>query len=249
MVNKITTVAVIGAGGATGFEVVKLLNQRASTKVVAIVRDPAKYTEKFANLSNVRVVAGDVSSPEKIPLSDVQKVVFTASASTYWRGPAEVDYQGVVNAIAASKENNVENFVLVTSRLVNPVNRWHPIRIILNNIRWGLMDNKFKGEEALRNSGLPSYTIVRPGTLIGGEGSSVYQKAGPDRLPNTDFIVFGGAEANLGRSHDILRTDVAAVIVCALFSKESKDKIIEVVARKAEEGEKAGVHDSIFSQI
>ena len=111
------------------------------------------------------------------------------------------------------------------------------------------MDNKFKGEEALRNSGLPSYTIVRPGTLIGGEGSSVYQKAGPDRLPNTDFIVFGGAEANLGRSHDILRTDVAAVIVCALFSKESKDKIIEVVARKAEEGEKAGVHDSIFSQI
>lgn len=24
--------------------------------------------------------------------------------------------------------------------------RWDPIRIILNNIRWGLMDNKFKGE-------------------------------------------------------------------------------------------------------
>jgi hypothetical protein len=24
-------------------------------------------------------------------------------------------------------------------------NRWHPIRLLLNNIRWGLMDAKFKG--------------------------------------------------------------------------------------------------------
>lgn len=38
----------------------------------------------------------------------------------------------------------------------------HPIRIILNNVRWGLMDAKFAGEELLRKSAVP-YTVVRPG--------------------------------------------------------------------------------------
>lgn len=31
----------------------------------------------------------------------------------------------------------------------SPHNRWHPIRIMLNNFRWSLMDYKFKGKRAL----------------------------------------------------------------------------------------------------
>jgi uncharacterized protein YbjT (DUF2867 family) len=42
--------------------------------------------------------------------------------------------------------------------------RFHPVRVLLNNIRWSLMDHKYAGEEALRNSGV-SYTVVRPGGL------------------------------------------------------------------------------------
>jgi uncharacterized protein YbjT (DUF2867 family) len=38
------------------------------------------------------------------------------------------------------------------------------VRVLLNNIRWSLMDNKFAGEQKLRESGLP-FTIVRPGGL------------------------------------------------------------------------------------
>ena len=38
------------------------------------------------------------------------------------------------------------------------------MRMFLNSIRWGLMDEKLKGEDALRASGAP-YTIVRPGGL------------------------------------------------------------------------------------
>ena len=113
------------------------------------------------------MVAGDVESVSTIPLEGVNKVVFAASAATYLAAK-KVDYQGVVNTIEAAKAANVDSFVLVSSRLVNPVNNWHPIRIILNNIKWGLMDCKFKGEEALRGAGLPSYTIVRPGGLVGG---------------------------------------------------------------------------------
>lgn len=55
--------------------------------------------------------------------------------------------------------------------------RFHPIRVLLNNIRWSLMDNKFKGEEALRSSGL-SYTIVKPGGLTNAPGGTVQLRAG-----------------------------------------------------------------------
>jgi uncharacterized protein YbjT (DUF2867 family) len=42
--------------------------------------------------------------------------------------------------------------------------RFHPVRILLNNIRWSLMDNKYASEQQLRQSGIP-FTIVRPGGL------------------------------------------------------------------------------------
>jgi hypothetical protein len=100
----------------------------------------------------------------------------------------------VVNTIEAAKAvGGVGRVVLVSSCLTTPKNRLHPLRILLNNVRWGLMDAKFKGEasssplfpaapgrssrvadpapsparageEALRASGLP-YTVVRPGGL------------------------------------------------------------------------------------
>ena len=38
------------------------------------------------------------------------------------------------------------------------------MRVLLNNVRYSLMDEKLKGEEALRASGMP-YTVVRPGGL------------------------------------------------------------------------------------
>jgi hypothetical protein len=47
---------------------------------------------------------------------------------------------------------------------VPALHRWHPIRILLNNIRYSLMDEKYLGEQALRASGVP-YTVVRPGGL------------------------------------------------------------------------------------
>ena len=42
------------------------------------------------------------------------------------------------------------------------MHRFNPIRLILNNIRWGLMDAKFRGENLLREGRVP-YTVIRPG--------------------------------------------------------------------------------------
>ena len=36
--------------------------------------------------------------------------------------------------------------------------------MILNSVRWGLMDAKFRGENLLRGNSIP-YTVVRPGGL------------------------------------------------------------------------------------
>ena len=54
--------------------------------------------------------------------------------------------QGIKSVAQAAAAN--QRVVLVSSALVTPKNRFSPIRIILNNIRWSLMDNKFKGAVA-----------------------------------------------------------------------------------------------------
>lgn len=41
--------------------------------------------------------------------------------------------------------------------------------MLLNNMRYGLMDEKLAGEALLRASGMP-YTVVRPGGLSNREG-------------------------------------------------------------------------------
>jgi uncharacterized protein YbjT (DUF2867 family) len=49
--------------------------------------------------------------------------------------------------------------------------------VLLNNIRWSLMDHKFAGEEALRSSGV-SYTIVKPGGLTNKPAGETEIRAG-----------------------------------------------------------------------
>jgi len=49
--------------------------------------------------------------------------------------------QGVRNVAQVAKEKGL-HVVLVSSALVTPKNRFSPIRLLLNNIRWGLMDAK-----------------------------------------------------------------------------------------------------------
>ena len=45
--------------------------------------------------------------------------------------------QGVKNVADAAKElGGIDRVVVVSSALVTPKNRFHPVRILLNNIRW-----------------------------------------------------------------------------------------------------------------
>jgi hypothetical protein len=138
-------------------------------QVRAVVRDPAKYAEKFPSDARLEVVKGDVTDAPSLAaaLAGAKGVIFAASGVGYWSAK-DVDYQGVVNTAAAAKAAGADRVVLVSSMLTHPSNRWHPVRILLNNIRYSLMDFKFKSEEALKDSGV-SWAVVRPGGLTTGE--------------------------------------------------------------------------------
>jgi len=227
-------IAVIGAGGATGLECVRLLASQG-VAVRCLVRDPKKYEGKFGS---AEVVAGSATDEASLRagLQGASGVVFAASASSYSGegGPYEVDYLGVEKAARAAAACGIEKFVLISSRLVHPQNRWNLIRGILNNIKYSLMDYKWEGEEALRKSGLAQYVVIRPGGLLGGEGGMARPT---DVQPRTQHLLFGAAEADLGSSRSIHRTDVAAVACEALKSSEAGRKTVELVARPREEGD------------
>lgn len=221
----------MGAGGPTGWETLQALLAQGKA-VRALVRSPGKYEGKFGK---AEVVKGDVTDEEslKAGFAGCQAVVFAASASKYKGdgGPYQVDNLGLQKTANAAKAAGVGKLVVVSSRLVNPVNKWHPIRIILNNVKYSLMDYKFEGEEYVRKAGLP-YTIVRPGGLAGGGDGSTRD---PGCEPGTQYIVAGQAEADLGKARSIHRADVAAVVCEAINSADADNKTIEVVARPREE--------------
>jgi uncharacterized protein YbjT (DUF2867 family) len=219
-------IAVVGAGGATGLECVRGF-QSSGTKVRAVVRNLEKYEGKFGTSE---VVKGDVTDEESLKeaFKGCTGVVFAASASKYCgkAGPRGVDYEGVEKTARAAAAAGVGRVVLVSSRLVNPKQRFHPIRAILNNIKYSLMDRKFLGEEALRKSGI-EYTIIRPGGLTGGEGD----KRGTTTQPGTEYVLAAVAEGDLGKARSIHRTDVASVVCEAMKSPDAVNKTIEIVAR------------------
>lgn len=226
---SVNVAVVLGAGGPTGLECVKRLLSATNAPVRAVVRDPAKYDATFKAAAaaagadadtRLQVVAGDVTDPQSLTgaLKDAAGVIFAASGKGFWSAKP-VDNEGVANVIAAAKEaGGVQHVVLVSSMLTDPANRLHPVRVLLNNIRWSLMDNKFASEQKLRQSGLP-YTIVRPGGLSNGPAGTTQLAAEVDAKK----------ESLMG---SISRADVAAVCVEALTNPAAKDKTLSVVGNK-----------------
>ncbi|KAI8476283.1 MAG: hypothetical protein J3K34DRAFT_401798 [Monoraphidium minutum] len=214
---------VLGAGGPTGAECVKRLLEVTRDPVRAVVRDPSKYAEAFPKDARLQVVAGDVTDKTSLTkaFEGAKGVIFAASGRGYWSANA-VDYEGVVNTAEAAKAaGSVGRVVLVSSMLSDPANRFHPVRVLLNNIRWSLMDYKFKGEEALKASGV-GWTVVRPGGLTTGErGKNVI-------VADKDVT----REVGMG---SIPRADVAAVCVAALASPAAVGAKFSVYCRKKPE--------------
>ncbi|GFR47453.1 hypothetical protein Agub_g9178, partial [Astrephomene gubernaculifera] len=217
---------VLGAAGRTGLECVKRLLEVSDLPTRAVVRDPSKMQGILEPSAKLQIAKGDVTDPASLQeaLRGARGVIFAVAGKGYW-SPAEVDFKGVANVAQASQQAGAERVVLVSSMMVTRKHWLHPIRLLLNNMRWGLMDNKLKGEEALRASGV-DYTIVRPGGLGSGPGGHASLVTGQG-----DSMSGGGL---------IQRADVAAVCVEALCNPAASRVTLEVLARKGAEGAPEG---------
>lgn len=236
------SIVVFGAGGPTGQETVRALAADADYKnatIVAAVRNPTKYMDVFAPLAaegkgaTVVPLAADVTDKASVEAAlkhagkTCKGVVFAASGTTYWSA-ASVDRDGVKNvAAAAAALPSKPRVVLVSSMLTHPDNRWHPIRLLLNNIRYNLMNEKYAGEEALRKGGPdgPDWCVIRPGGLV-------TAPAGSRGLVKADKDVT--KEVGTG---SLPRADVAAACVKALKDPRAKGHTFSIYAPRVKKGD------------
>lgn len=203
-------VLVAGATGRTGQHVVtELLAQ--GYRVRAFVRDVEAAQEKLE--ADIEYAQGDVRQRDSIDsaLDGVSAIICTIGAGRVdpGNGPEFVDYGGVRNLAEAAAAADLNQFVLVSSAGVTHED--HVLNKMFNNILiW-----KFKGEEAVRNSGVP-YTIVRPGGLTD-KPSDI----------STAVLLQGDQAEGL-----IPRADVAKTLVESLRYSEALGKTFEIIGGK-----------------
>lgn len=208
------TVLVVGAGGRTGKLVVERLVARGY-QVRALVRSADKAQGQFP--AGVQIVVGDVRNIDTLrpALKSARYVISTVGAGggpqpEPGNGPEDIDHRGVANLAQAARAARVRHLVLVSSAAVSkhenyPVAFMRPI-----------LAAKFKGENALRASGVP-YTVIRPGGLIDEPGGRV-------------AVQFAQGDTTTGR---IPRADVATVAVEALGRKTALNKTFEIFSSKS----------------
>ncbi|MBD2295805.1 SDR family oxidoreductase [Anabaena sphaerica FACHB-251] len=248
--SSVNFVLVTGATGGVGQLVVgKLLEKGLSVRI--LTRDATKAKKMFGN--KVEIVVGDIREPNTLPAAmlNITSIICctgtTAFPSARWEfdsppniiewglalfdpksiegkaknTPFKVDSQAVKNLVAAAPKN-LKRFVFVSSC---GILRKNQIPFSILN-RFGVLDAKQQGEEAIINSGIP-YTIIRPGRLIDGPFTSY----------DLNTLLKAKTEGKLGvvlgkgdkLSGDTSRIDVAAACVESLFYPSSAGQVFELV--------------------
>ena len=210
-------VLVAGATGKTGQWLVRrLLHYGIPVRVFS--RERQKAESMFGK--SVEIVTGKIQSAadirEAVKGCDAVISALGSNSVTGESSPGDVDRDGVIRLVDEAENAGVKHFGLVSSMAVT---KWyHPL-----NLFAGVLHKKWEAEEHLRNifsrEGR-SYTIVRPGGLQDGEPlrHKLHVDIG-DRL----------------WSGWINRSDVAELLVVALWIEKAKNKTFEVINEAEEE--------------
>ena len=213
---------VAGATGETGRRIVQELVKR-QIPVRAFVRNLEAAREILP--PEAELVTGDLFSVESLKSAIADSTVLLcatgAKPSLDPTGPYKVDYEGTKNLVDAAKATGIQHFVFVSSLCTSKF--FHPL-----NLFWLILVWKKQAEEYIQKSGL-TYTIVRPGGLKNEDNSNSVVMSSADTL-------FDGS---------IPRQKVAQVCVEALTIPESRNKIVEVVAKDTPEKS----WDQLFSGV
>jgi uncharacterized protein YbjT (DUF2867 family) len=210
--SELPVVLVIGATGRTGPPILAALGD--DYRIRALVRDLDRARAKLP--ANVALFRGDVRQPETLTsaFEGAQFVVSAVGARFVGRGDLAdpmnttelVDYEGVKHLAAAARSAGVRHFVLISALGVTHSEGSHDR---MDNI----MHWKFKGENALRASGVP-YTIIRPGGLSDEAGGTL------------GTLVAQGDNQGPGQTN---RIDVARICVRALTDPAARNVTLEVM--------------------
>jgi len=161
---------IIGASGQIGTKLGRLLSKK-KIRATAMVRN--KSNASNLSLPGIDIVEADLENNFSAAYTACDKVVFSAGSGSQTSSDKTllIDLWGACRAIDIAKENNINHFVMISSRGAdNPDNGPETIKPYLVA--------KHFADNYLINSGL-NYTILRPGRLIDEDGTGLINTARP----------------------------------------------------------------------
>lgn len=197
-------ILVVGANGQIGRKLITLVAD--SPHVSRAMIRKAGQADALRELGADETVVADLEGDVHATLKDCDAVVFTAGSGGHG-GPEKtdaVDRDGAIAMIDAAREAGVQRFVMVSSMgASDPASGPKDLRHYLQA--------KQAADAHLIGSGL-DYTIVRPGRL-------------------TDHPATGAVALapSLGRSGEVSRADVAAVLLDVLDEPVTRGKTCELL--------------------
>ena len=198
-------VTIVGGHGQIALLLAKRLSD-AGHRVRSTVRNPEHAADVTA--AGAEPVAVDLEDP----MSDLDAAVQGADAVVFAAGAGpnsgpqrkrDVDLGGAVRLIGAAREAGVQRFVMVSTVGTE--------RAALGGPMGPYLEAKLQADEALASSGL-DFTIVRPGRLTDDPGTGLVACA-----------------AHFGRSGEVARDDVAAVLHAVLELPQTVGHTFEVM--------------------
>jgi len=203
-------IAVFGATGKTGLEVVKQALE-GGHQVTAFVRDPAKLNLENDNLTLVTGDVFDESSVTEAIKGQDAAVCALGAGSDLKKTTVRTD--GTVNIIAGMKENNVKRLVVVTAMGVGE--SWDALsgfnKLFFATLLKSSRNDHEAQEAAVKESGL-DWTIIRPSGLVDEPRTGVY-----------DF-----GENIPAKTSKIARADVADLILKELEGNTNIGKALTI---------------------
>jgi len=214
-----TTIAVSGASGKTGWRVVQEAISRGQA-VRALLRPGSQVPEGLEGAEIVRLELSDTDRlSEALKGCDALVIATGARPSVDLLGPLKVDALAIRSQLDACRQAGVGRVVLVSSLCSGKL--FHPLNLFGLILVW-----KGVGERQLAASGL-DWTVVRPGGL----------KEAEEGLESQGLVISAAGGQEQG---SIPRRLVARVCLDALENPAAVGRIIEITSRAEQPGPSLG---------